>query len=428
METNGLSSHHYGQPSPSFALEEDEGRMAPYTTLTAAVAHAAKAMPRVNEEPTAAASRRDLRALPATTRARAPLRGVLRRVALLALYVMAATQFVGAYLYLEFPYVDLHRWEYGYERLPFQTRLLLAPLYRLVDTAPWSTHYAESLARNQYFFPHGVTAGMVLDFYSGIACVLFSGWVAVRLYEAGSRRRLVGPLVFPIFLGLCVLAYVLHTVQNFRYVYDLPSLAAFAGGFYLIYFRKPLLWFVLLFTVATLNRETTLLLLPFWALSQSLGPDGRIRWRTLGSPGVLGVVGALTVYWAVWHHMVFGIFATNASEYYPRLLFNLKCFVRLRYWPQLASAFGFLWPFLILYRRHLRDAQLRAWLLVLPVWYAFMLLWAIVTETRVFGELIPFLAPVAAILAEEVFAAKVLQQNLDSGRPAGSLLRKSRAA
>ena len=340
----------------------------------------------------------------------APFRGRLRKIGLLVLYLLAAVQFVGAYIYLEWPYVDLHRFEYGYERLPFQTRLLLAPLYRLADTARWSTHYADRLARNQYFFPHGVTGGLVLEFGIAILCTLFAGWVAVRLYDASTRRGVLKPLVFPIFLGLCVMSYILHTVQNFRYVYDMPSLAAFAAGFYLIYFRKNVLWLVLLFTVATLNRETTLLLLPFWALSESLGPDGRIQWATLRTRRVLAVVLALVAYWVVWHLIVYRVFSTNASEYYPRLLFNLKCFVRLRYWPQLASAFGFLWPFLIMYRRKVRDAQLRAWLLVLPVWYVFMMLWGILTETRIFGELLPFLAPVVTLMAEEVLAARFTHQ------------------
>ena len=347
---------------------------------------------------------------------RGPQSATLRRAGLLLLYVLAAVQFVGAYLYLEFPYVDLHLWEFGYERLPFQTRLLLAPLYRFVDTNHWAVAYADHLARNHYFFPHGVTAGFVLEFFLGILCVVWSGWVAVRIYDASSRRALLRPLVYPIFLGLCVLVYVLHTVQNFRYVYDLPSLAAFATGFYLIYFRKPVIWFVLLFAIATLNRETTLLLLPFWAISEAVGPDDRIHWHVLFSRRVILTVLPLFGYWAVWHHIVFGIFATNASEYYPRFLFNLHCFFRLRYWPQLASAFGFLWPFLLLYHRKLRDAQLRAWLLVLPIWYLFMFQWAILTETRVFGELLPFLAPVAAILAEELFAARVLSDRFLEGR------------
>ncbi len=334
----------------------------------------------------------------------------LRRIGLLALYVLATVQFVGAYIYLEFPYVNLKLWEDGSERLPFQTRLLLAPLYRWVDHASWTTNSAAHLSRNTYFFPNGVTAGGVLEFYLGIACVLASGFVAHRIYEASTRRGLLRPLVFPVFLGLCVLAYIVHTVQNFRYVYDMPSLLAFALGFYLIYFRKPLIWFVLLFAIATLNRETTLLLLPFWAVSQVLQPNGEIRWRALFTWPVLSVVAALGLYWAAWHHIVFAMFGANPSEYYPRLGWNVHAFFRLRYWPQLASAFGFLWPFLFLYRRQVADAQLRAWLVILPVWYGFMMLWAIVTETRVFGELLPFLAPVAVLMAEEIFAAKVLRQ------------------
>ncbi len=347
---------------------------------------------------------------------------------LLLLYVLATVQFIGSYIYLEFPYVDLQRWEYGFERLPFQTRLLLAPLYRAVDTAPWAIQYASKLSRNNYFFPRGIVAGTVLEFAVGIVCVLASGLVAVKLYDAGTRTNLLRPLVYPIFLGLCTVLYIVHTVQNFRYVYDMPSLLAFSIGFYLIYFRKPVAWFVLLFAIATLNRETTLLLLPFWAISEALGPDGRVRWRTLLSLRVLGVLAPLSMYWLVWHHVVYDLFATNTSEYYPRILFNLRCFTRLRYWPQLAAAFGFSWPFLILFYRRIRDAHLRAWVLVLPLWYVVMLFWAIVTETRVFGECVPFLAPVLAIIAEEVLSEKALRLRYRDGRTRYEALRAARRA
>ncbi len=342
---------------------------------------------------------------------------LLRRGAWLLLAVLAAVQFVGSYIYLEYPYVNLILWERGSERLPFQTRLLLAPVYQAWDNWSWAQNYAAELARNTYFFPppRGVNTGLMLEFGIGVVCVLGSGWVAVRIYDAATRRSLLRPLVYPLFLGLCVVLYIVHTVQNFRYVYDMPSLLTFALGFYCIYFRKPLFWFAALFAIGTLNRETTLLLLPFWALAQVLGPEGRVRWRALASRGVL-VPGLLMIgYWAAWHVYVYHLFGANASEYYPRLLFNAHCFLRLRYWPQLAAAFGFLWPFLIAQRKQVRDPLLRAWLLVLPFWYAFMFSWAIVTETRVFGELIPFLAPVAVIMAEEVFAARVLRGTQHGG-------------
>ncbi len=333
-----------------------------------------------------------------------------KKAGLLMLAVLAAVQFVGAYIYLEYAWVDLKLWESGSERLPFQTRLLLAPLYLWFDNAPWAQHYAEQLARNAYFFPppRSVRPGLVVEFAIGIVCVLLSGAVALRIYDAATYRRgLLRPFVYPVFLVLCVLLYIVHTVQNFRYVYDMPSLLVFALGFYLIYFRKPLPWFVALFAVGTLNRETTLLLLPFWALGQILGPDGRIRWRSLLGAPVLAPFGLMCAYWAAWHHFVFQMFGANPSEYFPRLEFNLHCMARLRYWPQLAAAFGYLWPFLLIYRRQVRDPLLRVWLLVLPLWYLFMLQWAIVTETRVFGELAPLLAPVAVLIAEEVIAQRV---------------------
>jgi hypothetical protein len=349
----------------------------------------------------------------------------LKRAALIAFYVLAAVQFVGSYLYLEWDYVDVRLWERGYAHLPFQTRLLLAPLYQWFGAQPWAIRTASRLARdNTYFFPRGLTPEMMLEFFLGIACVLFSGWVAVRLYAHATRRNVLRPFVFPLFLVLCTLTYIVHTVQNFRFIYDMPSLAFFALGFYLIYARKPVLWFILLFAVATLNRETTLLLLPFWAVSQSLDKNDHLSLKRMMRPRVLVVVLPLALYWTAWHHIVYSIFATNPSEYYSRLLFNLKCFTRLRYWPQLASAFAFLWPALIAGRRHITDPQLRAWLSLLPVWYAVMLVWAVMTETRVFGELLPLLAPMAALIAEEA----LLQRFQRSGASAVPVFAETRKA
>jgi hypothetical protein len=325
---------------------------------------------------------------------------------LLALCVLGATQFVGAYIYLEFPYVDVYRFSRGYERLPFQTRLLTAPLYRWADTNAVLVGYANRLARNDYFFPRGVRSTDVLEFFLDIACVLFAGWVATKIYRAASRRHLLQPLVYPLFLALCIVTYILHTVQNFRYIYDMPTLAFSAACFYLIYFRKPVLWFVMVFAVATLNRETTLLILPFHLLSQATA-SGRFRWRAMFAPSTLAVAGALGLYWAIWHHIVFAIFARNASEYYARVPWNVHFFTHLRYYPQLFSTLGFTVPFLFAGRQFVQDPQLRVWLWMLPVWYSVMMVWAVVLETRVFGELIPFVTAYTAVMAEEWLAARM---------------------
>jgi hypothetical protein len=77
----------------------------------------------------------------------------------------------------------------------------------------------------------------------------------------------------------------------------------------------------------------------------------------------------------------------------------------------LFSVLGYLPVFLFLYRRRVRDAQLRVWLWGLPIWLGFMSVWGILIETRIFGELIPYVACVSTILAEEVVAARLLQRH-----------------
>jgi hypothetical protein len=322
-------------------------------------------------------------------------------------YLLATVQFAGTYYFLESNYLDYNRFEHGYERLPFQTRLLLAPLFRWADDDGFMVRYAAHLSINTYFFPNGIAPQDILAFYLNIVCVLIAGWVAVRLYSASTQKNLLGEFVYPVFLGLCFMTYVLHMVQNYRYVYDLPSLAFFSIGLYLIYFRKSPFWFIALFAVATLNRETTLLLLPFYVLSQTVNAGGKMEWKKLYSLRVAGVVLPLMLYWFVWHGLIFHLFATNPSEYYSRILANLNTFKALRFYPQMFSILGYLPLFLWLNRKRLRDSQLRIWMWVLPIWFGLMTVWGILVETRIFGELIPYIACVSVIMAEEVVAARL---------------------
>jgi hypothetical protein len=361
------------------------------------------------------------------------------RAALLGLYLLMTVQFVGSYLFHTFTYIDIDRFIHGYERLPFQTRLLLAPLFHWAANSRFMIHYASRLAMNGYFFPRGIGPSEVVEFWLDIPCLVVAGWVAVRLYQASSRRHLLTWLVYPLFLVLCAVSYTLHTIQSFRFIYDMPSMTFFALGLYLTYFRKSRLLLVALFAIATLNRETTLFLIPFYLLSelarsrQPIGPNvvspgklsvgdqprharfasisssiRNLHCRRLLRPEVTTTAALMLLYWAAWHIFIFHFFRRNASEYYSRLPFNLHTFARLRYYPQLFSACGYLLPFLLIFRKHVHDAQLRLWMWTIPGWYALMAVWGILVETRVFGELLPFIACVATLIAEEVFAAAVL--------------------
>jgi hypothetical protein len=328
------------------------------------------------------------------------------------IYVLATVQFAGTYYFLAHSYLDYNRFEHGYERLPFQTRLLLAPLFRWADNNHSLVRYASRLSENAYFFPGGIVPRDILAFYLDIVCVLVAGWVAVRLYTAATRKNLLKELVYPVFLGLCFITYVLHMAQNYRFAYDLPSLAFFSVGLYLIYFRKSPLWFVALFAVATLNRETTLLLLPFYVLSYLIDERGRVEWKRAYSAQVIGVVLPLALYWGVWHLLVFHLFKHNVSEYYSRFLVNLNTCRALRFYPQMFSVLGYLPPFLWLNRKKIQDPQLRIWFWVLPIWFCFMLVWGILVETRIFGELLSYTACITVIMAEEAIVSRMKRHQM----------------
>jgi hypothetical protein len=351
----------------------------------------------------------------------------LIRAGFASLCLLMTVQFVGCYLFLGRPYIDFHRFGHGYERLPFQTRLLLAPLFRWALESPFMLHYASHWSSDNYFFPRGIGPGGVLELFIDIPCVIVAGWATLRIYQAASQRRLFDWLIYPFFLILCVVTYTLHAVQNFRFLYDFPSLAFFALGLYLIYFRKSAALFVSLFAVATLNRETTLLLIPFYLLSACLpsAPPGdnkypqptpincfdpaahSFNWRRALKPEVAFPVLLMLAYWTAWHVYVFHLFRHNVSEYYPRLDWNWRYLTHVRYYPQLLSAGGYLLPFLFVFRKKIDDRQLRLWIWVIPAWFALMTVWGLLVETRIFGELIPLITCGAALIAEEALVSAV---------------------
>ena len=114
----------------------------------------------------------------------------------------------------------------------------------------------------------------------------------------------------------------------------------------------------------------------------------------------LAVVVPLAIAWLVWQLEVRHIFAHSRSEFYARIPLNITFFLQPQAWPQLLGGCCYLLPIVLVFRGYLRDARLRAWLWVLPPWFAFMFVYGILIETRIFGELIPFIAVAGALMAE----------------------------
>ncbi|MHB1506355.1 MAG: hypothetical protein ACYCO5_08560 [Acidobacteriaceae bacterium] len=328
--------------------------------------------------------------------------GILARV----LYIFATIQLVWAYHSRVPPYLHLDRYENGLEVTPCQTRVLMMWLLRWAHHNAFLIRLADLVSTFTPIYRSHITPETFVLAITDMIGVVLAGWVATRIYDAASKRRLLTAYIYPLVLVLCAVTYVLVSLHSRSFYYDLPSLGFFAVGLYLIYFRKHPLWFAALFVVATLNRETTLFLLLFFALA-AVAESGKIDWRRCYAPRTLAVVLPLAIYWIAWHLAVNRLFAQNHAAWIPAYKINLVLLAWPPAWPQLLAAGGYTILPILLYRKWIKDATLRIWLWTLPAWFGLMFLYGIVVESRLYGELIPYLACMAALIAEQAILARL---------------------
>ena len=331
-----------------------------------------------------------------------------------AINVLATVQLVWCYLWLTRPYVNTALYSQGLERMPFQGRCLMMPIL-------WWAHHSQALRwiiqlfkLSRFWFPRTVQPEVLVQAAVGVLCVAIAGYLTTKIYEASSRRGILTPFVYPFVLATCAATYILHTVQNFRFIYDLPSLAFFSVAMYLLYFRKHWILFAALFLVATVNRETTLLLLPLYAINEAF--DGFcLQWSRVVRSRTIAVIFPLAVAWVGWELLVHHTFLRNRSEFYPRFNWNIKSVLAPLAWPQLLSACGYLLLCITVMRNKISDRRLRAWLWIVPIWLMFMFSYGILIETRVFGELIPLVVCATCLIAEETIMLRLQGVKASSG-------------
>ena len=307
-------------------------------------------------------------------------------------YLLATIQIVWFYLAHVPAAMQMAAYEQGHERTPFQYRaLMMAPMLLahhaavFASAAAWLTRLPGWLSRS--ISPEGVMQALV----DGLSLVI-AGWAATTLYRRSSRTGLLHWLVYPLMLVMVCAMYTLQTNHLMRFVYDLPSMAFFAIALLLLHSGRNLPLFIAVFLVATVNRETTLLLLCFYALAEHL--RGRSPAR------MVAVILPLGAYWIAWHLWVVHHFAANPHAEQPRLLLNLASLAIPLSWPQLLGVFGYMLPILIWKRTLLHDPVLHRWLSTLWAWAGFMLFYGLLMETRVFGELIPYASVALCLVAE----------------------------
>lgn len=312
------------------------------------------------------------------------------------LYAFATLQFIRYYVVSTKFYLSMPRYMSGQERLPFQERIL--PIFLM-----WPiTHFSplmNALAHHQ-----GPSApGLAAFYFVSLLGFSLAGFFCVRLYRALTSTGTLGALVYPFFLIIAMWTYVVHLDADFSYPYDMLSLAFFTAGLYFIYTRRfvPL---VLTMFLGTLNRETTLFLIPIYMLdaATTAAPDPaaplaqrfdlrRIPWLRVAS---------LLLLWLAIKLTLTHLFAHNdASENYVRIRENLGR-LKPRLLPALLNICGYLLPVVILMRRQLRPIRFGNYLYVLPLWFAIMFYTGVILETRIYGELSSYTAIAVVLLLE----------------------------
>ncbi len=323
----------------------------------------------------------------------------------------ATLQVVWLYLATVRSYLNLQQYENGAVHTPYQYRLLLMFPLRWAHGSAACVGVADLLSRLHAWFPRGVRPESVVEFPIDAVSVMVAGLVTRAIYRAASRTGLLTPLIYPLTLLMVFVTYGSSSMYRLRFIYDLPSLGFFAGGVFLLYFRKPWWQFALLFCVGTVNRETTLFLLVLLGMQyvQAAMLEGRAGrrglWRRL-MPDVVRTA-VLLALWTGWHLWMVHRFRANATEAWGRQFVNLEAMVVPASWLQMLSCFAFCGPLLLLFWPCLRDRTLRLWLWVLPLWAVFMLHYGLFLESRIFGELIPLVACGVALGAEDALLGRL---------------------
>lgn len=316
------------------------------------------------------------------------------------LFLSVCAQFSLCYVSLTGFWMDLHAYANGRARVPFQGRMLMMIPLRWAEHDPaivrFASHHVSSMR----------SPDLIVIAVASFVSLALTGWLVTRFYSELPERTLFAWLPCFLLLVLCFSDFVLHYENNFIYPYDLPSMLFFTMGIYFIY--RGWFWALLaLFPVATLNRESTLFLIPLLAVDAAW-QDERLELRRLLQPGLIAKVLSLGVVWIAIKHYVVARYAGNPGYYGSHLSENLRSLHHPEVWPQILSTGAYL-PLLIpfLWTR-IRPVRLRMYLLVLPPWILAMVYYGNLMETRLAGELHGLLAITIAIGFEALVRERIL--------------------
>jgi hypothetical protein len=301
-------------------------------------------------------------------------------------------------------YVDLASYAAGSERLPFQYRALTSWLLHGIASLPPLRALAASLPPP--FAEIELLALAAITLASAAAAIDLTRRSLALFMNEGMARALAFLLPLSMYFSYVALA----SSYRFSYPYDVPSLALLALCIFAMLGGRWALLYVG-FALASLNRETSLFLIPLlllyrWPVDRAGFAAKRVR--------LLGHALALLAIWLAIKYALARLYAGNPVEgggsmsgaFVWQAGQNLRNLLDPIYWPSLSGVLGYLWVIILLGWKYLGDTPLRRGLWVVPLWAAGMLMVGRITELRIFGELGAYMAVVAGVAIHNFLRAR----------------------
>jgi hypothetical protein len=276
-------------------------------------------------------------------------------------------------------YLDIQRYERGEFDLPYQYRILMAPVFsltmRMTEHLNLSTimnhipSYLSSPEQICYLIVNSIAFFIAILEFSVISKIVFSD----RLWRAAANF---------LFIVYTYILFVLNSNLCFILPYDLPALA-FTQLCTILILREKWKTLCIVFAIATANRETTFIVDIFLFVRWAVGAGSRIE---------LKVAAILAIEWVAIKALLFITIAGDhmtGSVALWRLHYNLLTMLKVWQWP---SVFTLFVPTIVAVAllNNTKDPEQRAWAITYLIGFSLIFLVANITEHRAFGDLTGF--------------------------------------
>jgi hypothetical protein len=155
---------------------------------------------------------------PAAANDRSVGRWTRTRITVIAVNLLATLHIVWFYIYCVPSYLDLHLYEAGAERMPFQSRLFMQYPLRWAHSSGLLFRIARLSSYTTTWLPRPVSSEDIVQAVINLAAVITAGLVARDLYRRFSKTGLLTPFVYPFTLIMIACSYCLQSTAFFRYI------------------------------------------------------------------------------------------------------------------------------------------------------------------------------------------------------------------